>query len=771
MDNTQNNENRIDDSKPNEQDMAKLGEDTASFFRSAQTAEYKGIEPLLEHLSSTSKNYNIEKIRDAFDYAAELHCGQFRQSGEPYVSHPVAVAEIVAELELDTDSICAALLHDTVEDCGTKTDLDIIAKRFGKSVAVLVDGLTKIVHMEIEDKEEAHIENIRKMLLAMSKDIRVIFIKLCDRLHNMRTLSAKREEKRRSIALETMYVYAPLAHRLGMQKIKQELENISLAYLDPIGCDEVRRSISEKYGQSSNVLENARKKIEEKLTENEIHFVIEGRIKSVYSLYRKMYKQSKSFDEIYDFYALRIIVDTELECYTTLGLIHEMFKSIPGRFKDYISTPKPNLYRSLHTTVIGRDGVPFEVQIRTHEMHEIAEFGIAAHWKYKSGEKSNSELDKRLAWVAQLLETEGDTNDPDEFMHAFKTDIFNDETFVFTPKGDVIALPFGSTVIDFAYEIHTAVGNKMVGAKINGMIVPIDRVPSNGEIVEIITSSASKGPSRDWLKIVRTSGARTKIRSWFKREKRDENILMGKAEVDRELRKYGKAFTESQRNEVVDNVAKRIGIQDREDFFNSIGYGGLSMSKIANKLKDEFEKLIVVEPKIEYTEQSIKTHLPKNISKNSGIVVDGEKGCAIKFAKCCNPLPGDEIIGFVTRGFGVSIHKMDCPNAISGTSDDQTRDRWVEAHWEHDFIGASDNSVYEALIQIYAEDRFSLLADTSVALADMHVSIMQVNSQKRPNGHVVLNYTVACKNIAHYRAIVARLRQIKNVISVTRGFS
>jgi len=733
--------------------------------------KYRGIEPLLEVLARKSKNYNIEKIRDAFNYADELHDGQFRQSGEPYISHPVAVAEIVAELELDSDSICAALLHDTVEDCGTKTDLDYITQRFGPSVAMLVDGLTKIVHMEIEDKEEAHIENLRKMLLAMSKDIRVIFIKLCDRLHNMRTLQAKKDEKRRSIALETMYVYAPLAHRLGMQRIKQELENISLFYLDPIGCDEVRKCIEEKYGQSSNVLENARFNIQEKLTENNIHFVIEGRIKSVYSLYRKMYKQSKAFDEIYDFYALRIIVDNELECYTTLGIIHEMFKSVPGRFKDYISTPKPNLYRSLHTTVIGRDGVPFEVQIRTHEMHEIAEYGIAAHWKYKSGEKSNSDIDKRLAWVSQLLETEGDTNDPDEFMHAFKTDIFNDETFVFTPKGDVVALPFGSTVIDFAYAIHTAVGNKMIGAKINGMIVPIDKAPSNGEIVEIITSSSSKGPSRDWLKIVKTSGARTKIRQWFKKEKRPENILMGKAEIDKELRRFGKAFTEAQRNEVIDNLIKRLGIQDRDDFFNMIGYGGLSISKIINKLKDEFEKTMLSEPAPTYSEADIKTVLPKNITKNSGIIVDGEKGCAIKFAKCCNPLPGDEIIGFVTRGYGVSIHKRDCPNAINGTASEESRSRWVEAHWEHDFVGTSDNSVYEAHIAIFAEDRFSLLADTSVALVDMHVSIMSVNSQKRSNGHVILNYTVACKNIAHYRAIVSRLRQIRGVESVTRGFS
>ena len=735
------------------------------------TYKYNGIDPLISKLENKSRNYNVEKIREAFLYADQLHEGQFRQSGEPYISHPVAVAEIVADLDLDTDSVCAALLHDTVEDCGTMTDLEIIKQKFGQSVALLVDGLTKIVHLEIEDKEEAHIENLRKMLLAMSKDIRVIFIKLCDRLHNMRTLQAKKDEKRRSIALETMYVYAPLAHRLGMQKIKQELENISLYYLDPIGCEEVKRSISDKYGQSSNVLENARLNIEEKLSENNINFRIEGRIKSVYSLYRKMYKQSKAFDEIYDFYALRVIVDTELECYTTLGIIHEMFKSVPGRFKDYISTPKPNLYRSLHTTVIGRDGVPFEVQIRTKEMHEIAEYGIAAHWKYKSGEKSNADFDKRLAWVSQLLETEGDTNDPDEFMHAFKTDIFNDETFVFTPKGDVIALPYGSTVIDFAYEIHTQVGNKMIGAKINGMIVPIDKIPSNGEIVEIITSSSSKGPSRDWLKIVKTSGARTKIRQWFKKEKRPENIIVGKNEIDKELKKLGKAFTEQQRNEAVEIVAKRIGYQEKDDFYNTIGYGGLSVSKISNKLKEELEKIITVEPSPTYTEADVKTVLPKNITKNSGIVVDGEKGCAVKFANCCNPLPGDEIIGFVTRGYGVSIHKLDCPNAINGSLSDDTKSRWVEAHWEHDFIGGSDNSVYEALIALYAEDRFSLLADTSVALVDMHVSIMSVNSQKRPNGHVVLNYTVACKNIAHYRAIVSRLRQIKGVISVTRGFS
>ena len=499
------------------------------------------IKRLLGILKATGKKYDIEKIVRAYEYAEKLHDGQFRVSGDPYISHPIAVAEIVAGLELDTDSICAALLHDTVEDCSEKTNLKEIEKQFGEDVALLVDGLTKIVAMQIEDKEEAHIENLRKMLLAMSKDVRVIFIKLCDRLHNMRTLSAKPENKQRVTALETMQVYAPLAHRLGMQKIKQELENLGLEYLDPIGHSEVKEDIEKKYGQNRDFIEKVRALVDEKLSENEVHFTLEGRIKSVYSIYKKMYTQNKSFDEIYDFYALRVIVDTELECYTVLGIIHEMFKSIPGRFKDYISTPKPNMYRSLHTTVIGRNGIPFEVQIRTWDMHHVAEYGVAAHWKYKSGDRSKEEIDKKLEWIARLIETEDGTRDPDEFMNAIKTDIFHDETFVFTPKGDVIALPLGSTVIDFAYSIHSAVGNKMTGAKINGMIVPIDRVPQNGEIVEIITSASSKGPSRDWLKIVKTSEARTKIRQWFKKEKRSDNIVVGKSMVDGEFKKFAYA--------------------------------------------------------------------------------------------------------------------------------------------------------------------------------------------------------------------------------------
>ena len=465
--------------------------------------EYKDIENLLRAISATGKKYNIDKIKKAYLFADELHEGQFRVSGEKYIYHPIAVAEIVVSLGLDTDSICAALLHDTVEDCGTKVNLEQIRSDFGEDVSMLVDGLTKLVHIPFEDKEEKHIENLRKMFLAMSRDIRVIFIKLCDRLHNMRTLEAKPEAKRRMTALETMQVYAPLAHRLGMQRMKQELEILSLKYLDPIGYKQIENHIEEKYGQNRDFIERARLQIADKLTECGVKFSLDGRVKTVYSIYRKMFEQNKSFNEIYDFYALRVIVDTELECYTVLGIIHDMFHSIPGRFKDYISTPKPNMYRSLHTTVIGRGGIPFEVQIRTWEMHRIAEYGVAAHWKYKSGEESSADIDDKLTWIRKLIETEDDTRDPDEFMRALKIDIFHDETFVFTPKGDVITLPQGATVIDFAYAIHSGVGNKMIGAKINGMIVPIERVPQNGEIVEILTSSASKGPSRDWLKIVR----------------------------------------------------------------------------------------------------------------------------------------------------------------------------------------------------------------------------------------------------------------------------
>ena len=737
---------------------------------------FRELEPLLSVIEKNEKSYDIEKIKKSFEYAKSLHEGQFRLSGEPYISHPVSVAVIVAELGLDTDSICAALLHDTVEDCSEKTSLEIISKMFGKEVAMLVDGVTKIIQVEIADKEEAHIENIRKMLLAMNRDIRVIFIKLCDRLHNMRTLGVKKEDRQRAIALETMYIYAPLAHRLGIQKIKHELENISLYYLDRVGYNEVSENIEKKYGLNIGFIEQAKQIISEKLVENHINFTLEGRIKSVYSLYRKMYAQNKAFDEIYDFYAVRIIVNTELECYTSLGLVHELFKSVPGRFKDYISTPKPNLYRSLHTTVIGHGGIPFEVQIRTKQMHEEAEYGIAAHWKYKSGERSDTNIDEKLRWIAKILESDENTRDPDEFMRSFKTDIFHDETFVFTPKGDVISLPLGATVIDFAYAIHSAVGNKMMGAKINGVIVPIDKVPQNGDIIEIITSNSSKGPSRDWLKIVKTGEARSKIRQWFKRERRAENIIVGKAEVEKEVKRFGKEYTDAQLSDIISQIAKRVGINTADDFYNTLGFGGISLQRFMPKLKEEFDKLDMSDDDVILTTEDEISKV-KTVSTNKrgrthgGIIIDGEAGCQVKFAKCCNPLPGDKIVGFVTRGFGVSVHKADCPNVVSSRRIEENLSRWVVAEWEKTDDTSSTQETYEALLQITADDEIGVIASISMTLADMKVSISQINTQATKNGDMVINLLIGCKNTSHYAAIVSKLRAISSIRSVTRGFT
>jgi len=732
--------------------------------------QYGFVSHLVSMIEANPRNYDMDKILRAYLCAKRVHDGQVRNTGEPYIIHPIAVAEIVLSLGLDTDSVCAAFLHDTIEDCSDKITLDDITSEFGEAVAMLVDGLTKMADINIVDKEEAHMENIRKMLLAMSKDIRVIFIKLCDRLHNMRTLDAKPENKRRITALETMHVFAPLAHRLGMQRIKQELENLALGYLDPIGYEEVSNDIEKKYGLNRDFIEKVRGYISEKLDEYNINYTLEGRVKTVYSIYRKMFNQNKSFDEIYDFYALRIIVDTELECYTALGIIHELFKSIPGRFKDYISTPKPNMYQSLHTTVIGRDGIPFEVQIRTKEMHHIAEYGIAAHWKYKSGDKSREDMDKKLEWIAKLVDTENDAVDHDEFMNALKNDIFNDETFVFTPRGDVIALPQGSTVIDFAYAIHSQIGNKMIGAKINGMIVPIDKIPQNGEIVEILTSASSHGPSRDWLKIVRTSEARNKIRQWFKKEGRAENIVVGRAEIEREIAKFPRKCSEDQKNEIVTAIAKRIGVQSVEDLYNAIGYGGLAITKITTKLKDEYERVVKEDIPASVEPEKIIVRSPKRFS-TGGVIVDGQDGCEVKFAKCCNPLPGDRIIGYITKGYGISIHKRDCPNVINGMKTEEFFSRWVSADWNKGDVGSQQAKLFEAGIQIYAENSMNLIADVSAALANMKVSITSLNTKICSDSNIIVNISIGCKDTDHYNSIVSRLKSLKGVTSVVRGFN
>jgi len=718
-------------------------------------------------LDESGKKYDKEKIQRAFDYADEAHAGQFRKSGEAYIYHPLAVAEICAELNLDTDAICAALLHDIVEDV-PGASLEGIEALFGGNVKILVDGLTKLVTIPFEDKEEEHIENLRKMFLAMNRDIRVIFIKLCDRLHNMRTLASHLEEKQRLIALETMHVYAPLAHRLGIQRIKQELESLALQYLDPIGFEEIRGWMETKHGENQGFIEQVKKEIGDKLSLLGMEYSIKGRIKSIYSIYRKMYRSSKSFDEIYDYFAVRIIVDSEIACYTALGVIHEMYHSMPGRFKDYISTPKPNNYRSLHTTVIGRAGVPFEVQIRTAEMHQIAEYGIAAHWKYKSGAKSDEGINKKLEWIHMLLESDQKTMDSEEYLTPLKIDMFEDEIFVFTPQGDVISLPTGACGIDFAYAIHSGVGNKMVGIKINGAIAPITTVLQTGQIVEVLTSSASKGPSRDWLKIVKSGEAKNKIRGWYKKEKREENIQLAQTEVDKEFDKIRKGLTEEEKVRIMTTIAQRHGLESLDDLYNSIGYGGIALSKIHVKIRDEIERSIAANTpaSLEVTQtQAEKKELKKS---KSGVIIEGLENCQVKFAKCCSPLPGDEIIGFITRGYGVSVHKYNCPHALEGLGGEE-KDRWVHATWAQNAVENQSNS-YSATLQILVADNIGVMAAISTTLAEMRIPISAINTQTSSTSKTgLLTITIGIKGRDHLNSIVERLKKNKDILQISGG--
>lgn len=730
----------------------------------------KTIDDLMELIKDNSY-INAAKVRKAYDFAASLHEGQIRRSGEPYITHPLAVAEIVLELQLDTDSVCAALLHDVVEDCSDKEDdlLQKISKQFGKDVADIVDGITKLIKINFENKEQENVENLRKMFLAMSKDLRVVFVKLADRLHNMRTLNFKKEEKQRSIALETMHVYAPLAHRLGIQKIKHELEDLSLRYLDPVGYEEVRADVERRYGENKDFLERAQQNVDYKLKEYNIKHHMYGRVKSIFSIYKKMFKQGKTFDEIYDFYAIRIIVDTELDCYAALGTIHEQFKSIPNRFKDYISNPKPNMYRSLHTTVIGREGIPFEVQIRTWEMHTVAEYGLAAHWKYKTGEQAKKDIDEKLYWIRTLLETDRSLNDPDELIGPLKVDLFEDEIFVFTPKGDVISLPSGSTPIDFAYAIHSAVGNRMVGAKINGNIVQIDTKLQTGQIVEVLTSAASRGPSRDWLKIVHTGEARNKLRQYFKKEKRSENILLGKMEVERELKRYGKGFSEAQKTDIVNNIAARIGLNDADDLYNNIGYGGMTVSKIAMKLRDEFERLINPDAATSNTKQAHPKKAARLYSDSQSVIIDDVDNCEVKYAKCCNPIPGDTIIGFITKGHGVSIHKYDCQKAQEGMNNPEQTSRWIAASWNESAVSREKHvGNYDAVISVCAYYSNTILSDLTLALTDMNVAVSSINV-RRMSDRCVVEAVMKCSNIEHLQSIMTGLKRLKNVTDVVRG--
>ena len=711
---------------------------------------------LTEAIRASGRAYNTDMIEKAYRMANDAHKDARRRSGEPYICHPLAVARLVLDLGMDTESIAAALLHDVVED--TPITIDEVKSAFGAEVALLVDGVTKLTKIQFSSIEEQQAENLRKMLLAMSQDVRVMIIKLCDRLHNMRTGDAWPEQKRRDKARETMEVYAPIANRLGILNIKEELEDRSLHYLDPVGYEEISKLLSERSGEE--FLAGVSALIEKRLEESGIHgAAMKRRVKSIYGIYRKMFVQNKAFDEIYDVYAVRIILDTITECYSALGLIHDMYHPLPNRFKDYISTPKPNGYQSLHTTVIGHEGIPFEVQIRTRQMDEQAEYGVAAHWKYKEGLGGHDKLDERLAWGRQLLEKQRVSEGSGKLLHGLKSDLLPEGVFAFPPKGDVINLPGGATCIDFAHAIHSAVGNRMVGCKVNNRMVPIDHVVATGEIIEVILGPADKGPSRDWLKIVKTSEAKSKIRNWFKKMRRDENIAEGRDALAKELRREGILIPDDELDEFVGGCCRRMRQNSAEDLYAAIGYGGITIANCMPKFKEEYQKLKAAEAPV--------TELPKvdlrKVHSTDGVVVEGFDNTPIKFAKCCNPLPGDPIVGFITRGFGVSIHKANCANAVSSMKDPSNAPRWVKAYWAD-----SVKESYKAGLEILALDRNDLLKDVLNALSDMRVPIYNMNARQAEN-YGIVNLTIGINNTDHVDRVVARLGKIRDVLKVTRN--
>lgn len=709
---------------------------------------------------------DVSLVEKAYFIAKKAHEGQFRFSGEPYIIHPVSVAIILYNLGMDGESMAAALLHDVVED--TDMTKENIQEEFGEDVANLVEGVTKLGKVPIFTKEEQQAENVRKMLMAMSQDIRVIIIKLADRIHNMRTLSFMRPDKRREKAQETLEIYAPIAHRLGIRGVKEELEDLAISYLDPVAYKEIRDRLEQQQSKRKEYLDSIQKKISERIKLVVPNASISGRIKSVHGIYRKMYMQGKSFDEIYDIYAVRIIVDDVIDCYNCLGIIHDMFKSIPGRFKDYISTPKANMYQSLHTTVIGDEGIPFEVQIRTWEMHRTAEYGVAAHWKYKLGMSGRQKFEEKFSWIRQLLESQNVSENPQDIVNTIKTDLVQEEVFVFTPKGTVINLPAGATVVDFAYAIHSAVGNRMVGAKVDGRIVPIDYVVKTGEIVEIITSSQqNKGPSRDWLKFVKTSSARNKIRSWFKKERREENILEGKMEVEREFKRNFIRLNDQQFDKFILEVAQRQRFNSADDFYAAIGYGGISLNKMMPHIKDEYVKEFKqTEPAEEDVIKITKPSQKKRAKSQDGVVIEGIDNCLIKLSKCCSPVPGDKIIGFITRGHGVSIHKRDCTNVPKVIELADEPDRWIPAGWD-----SSVKEDFTATVSMTCLDRVGLMADVSKMIADMRVMIYGINTKSKKDGRASLELTIGVNGIEHLNGVMAKLRKINGVLDVERSNS
>lgn len=719
-----------------------------------------GFAAFYEKVEQNSQ-YDAAKIKKAYELAHDAHKNQKRRSGEPYIMHPVAVAQILFKLGMDNECIIAALLHDVVED--TEYNLDCIAEHFGDEVALLVDGVTKLGKIPLSTREEVQAENIRKMFIAMNKDVRVIIIKLADRLHNMRTLQFMPDYKQRETSLETLEIYAPIAHRLGIRAIKDELEDLSVRYLDPIAYKEIENSLSMKKEEGEKFLNDIKQQITDRITPVMKNATITSRVKSVHGIFRKVYIKGKSFEEIYDIYAVRIIVDSMIDCYNALGIVHDMFKPIPGRFKDYISTPKPNMYQSLHTTVLSNDGIPFEIQIRTWEMHRTAEYGIAAHWKYKLGRGGKDSLDDKLSWIHRMIETGEETDTAEDLVASIKGDLSIEEVYVFTPKGDIKSLPVGSTVIDFAYAIHSAVGNKMVGAKVDGRIVPLDYKIKTGERIEVLTSNQQgKGPSRDWLSIVKTGEARSKIRAWFKKEKREENIEEGKTTVERELRRNFIRLDGEQYDEFIKKISERQHFSEIDEFYAAVGYGGIQINRLMPGIKDEYNRNWK-EKEPEKAPPNIIDKPRKTSSSGYGVIVEGIDNCLIKMARCCSPLPGEEIVGFITRGHGLSIHKRNCSNVPEDLEHCAEPERWIKAHWD-DSVKIESKST----LDVYAIDRDGVVLDITKTLMNMHVKIHSINARPINDGNCLTTMTVAVNSKEHLDNIVKVIRKIDGVYHIER---
>ena len=722
-----------------------------------------------DNLEKTVRSYNpsadFAQIRAAFEFAQEAHKNQKRKSGEPYIIHPLAVAQIVAEeLRLDSESIMAALLHDVIEDTGT-THEDV-ARIFSPTIADLVEGVSKLTRIQYATKEDEQMENLRKMLIAMSKDIRVILIKIADRLHNMRTMEYQSPMKQKQKSLETMEIYAPISHRLGMQRIKWELEDLSLKYLDPVGYDEIVSKLEAKHQEYEDFMHRTQIQIDNRLNELGIQHIVYGRMKHPYSIYRKMFNQNKSLDEIFDLFAFRVIVENVGDCYNVLGVIHDLYKPILGRFKDYIGTPKPNGYQSLHTTVMGSDAIPFEVQIRTKEMHEVAEYGVAAHWKYKqNGQGAGTE--GKYEWVRRLLENQ-EGADAEDYIHSLKIDMFADEVFVFTPGGDVQNLPSGATPIDFAYAIHSAVGNHMIGAKVNNRIVTLDHVLKNGDVVEILTSKSAKGPSRDWMKIAKSSEARSKIRQWFKKERKEENIANGRAAFEAELKHCGLTIRMVTESDILPTLLKRVSYPTLDDMYAAIGYGGFTAQKAVNRMRDE---LMRIQKQHQAEKQATETvapgvtrpAVPKRSRSEQGIIVEGLDNCLVKFSKCCTPVPGDDIVGFITRGYGVSVHRADCPNAAPERRRPDQADRWIKVSW-----GKDTKDSYSTSLEIICKDRNNLVLDISAALSATQTRVSSLNVRTTEDKFAVINLEIDVKDSEQLQSLMRKLNQISGVLQVNR---